>query len=464
MPYRDLRQFVKRLEEEGELVRVKTQVDAAHEIGAICRKVNNQFGPALLFENVKGYENSLVCNIWGTRKRYAMTLDTTEDKIISEFMRRIDGKGPIEPVLVKTGPCKENILIGDQVDITKFIFPIWNEKDGGPYITLPLCITKDPDTGIRNVATYRMMVHDRNTTGINLPPFRHLYMHRKKYLQRGEPIPLAIALGGPPVTHLAAVTPFPYGVDEFGMAGALQEEPLELVKCETVDLEVPAHAEIVLEGEIPIEETRPEGPYGEFTGYYGSWVQARPVFKIKAVTFRNKVMSHGLYNGVPLTEEAVLRGEPTELEAIRQTRHLDGLKKINFLHSTGDFVAVAQIHKTVDGQGKSIATGILGTSPGRWIKTLIMVDEDVDPCDMNAVNWAIATRVNPERDVEILHDFPGVELDPAMPHEEQTGMVRISKMIIDATKPVAVAYAEVCRPKPDVMSRVEKEWAKYGIS
>ena len=257
MPYKDLRQFIKRLEEEGELVRVKTEVDPAYEIGAILKKLSDRGGgPALIFENVKGHEVPLLCNLWGTTKRYAMCLETSPDKLPDTWMSRIDG-GPIAPVVVQSAPCKENILLGDQVDLDKFPFPVWNEKDGGRYLTTHLIISKDPHTGIRHVATYRMMVQDKRTTGVNLPPFRHLVRHRNMYREMGKPIPIAVVIGAHPLAHMTAVTAFPYGVDELAMAGALQGEPLEVVKCETVDLEVPATAEIVLEGEIPIDGKLP---------------------------------------------------------------------------------------------------------------------------------------------------------------------------------------------------------------
>lgn len=462
MPYKDLRQFIKRLEEDGELVRVNVEVDPVYEVGAILKRLSdNGGGPALLFEKVKGHEVPLLCNLWGTTKRYAMCLETTVDKLPDTWMSRIDG-GPIAPRMVKNAPCKENILLGDQVDLDKFPFPVWNEKDGGRYLTTHLIISKDPHTGIRNVATYRMMVQDKQTTGVNLPPFRHLVRHRNMYREMGKPIPIAVVIGAHPLAHMTAVTAFPYGVDELAMAGALQGEPLEVVKCETVDLEVPATAEIVIEGEIPLDDKLPEGPYGEFTGYYGSGIMDRSIFKINAITHRNNPICQGAYNGVPITEVHVVEATPLGIEILRQCRHL-GLQKLNFATNGCHFGAVAQIKKIYDGQGKSVALGILSTPPGRWIKNLTIVDEDIDPFDLGAVNWAIQTRCNPETDVEILKAMPGVELDPSMPYSEQVGMVRVSKLIIDATQTVAQPFAEVCRPHPETLEKVNREWKKYGI-
>ena len=185
--------------------------------------------------------------------------------------------------------------MGDDVDLSRLPIPIWNELDGGPYITFPCHISRDPETGIRNAAMYRAQVFDRNTVGILAAPYRHINIQGRK--QKG-PFPVAIALGLDPAIHIASVSAFPFGVDEIAMAGALRQEAVSLVKCETIPLEVPATAEIVLEGELLYDETREEGLFGEFTGYYGIKVE-RPTIKIKAMTFRNDPIYLGSYEGKP---------------------------------------------------------------------------------------------------------------------------------------------------------------------
>ena len=463
MVFADLREFLRCLEEQGELARVHVEVEKDHEIGAICRKVNDHAGPGLLFEKVRGYSVPLACNLLGTKKRFAMALGTSDGALTEEWLRRTS-LPPINPVLISRGACQENIFVGDGLDLLKmFPIPIWNELDGGPFITLPIVISRDPETGIRNAAMYRLQVHERNKLGILMAPYRHTEIHRGKASAEGRGLPVAIAIGTDPAVALAALAPLPFGVDEFAMAGALRGEPVEVVRCKTVDLEVPATAEIVLEGEILIGETKEEGPYGDFTGYYGAKVK-RPVVEIKAITHRDRPIYQGLYNGRPPTEEQIIRGLPIEIDIARQCP-LPGIKKINLtMGGCGAFNCVVSIEKKFEGYGKMIALAVLGTWGARFVKTLIIVDDDIDPFDWNQVEWALATRVQPHRDVEIIRDIVGCILDPSLPYQErQTGRSRTSKMIIDATKYDAAEFEVPCRPKQDVAEKVNREWAKYGI-
>ena len=461
MAYADLRQFLQRLEEEGELGRVQRPVELHYEIGAVCRKTLDLRGPALSFEAIRGHKVPLVVNLFATRRRYAMALETTPDEIHKRWIERT--QKPIEPVIVKTGPCKENIILGKDVDLRKFPIPIWNELDGGPYITLPCHISKHPVTGIRNASMYRGQVHDPKTIGILAAPYRHIVFHRNEALKRGEPLPVAIALGVDPAITVASVAAFPYEVDELTMAGALRGEPVELVRCETVPLEVPASAEIVLEGEIDPNELREEGLFGEFSGYYGIKL-ARPVIKIKAITHRNDPIYAGSYEGLPPHDTDLLMGIPIETEILRLVP-LPGIQKVHVTEGgCGAFNCVISIKKQFEGYGKMIGMAALGTWGARFVKTLIVVDDDVDAFDWTQVEWALATRVQPHRDVEIISDVVGCILDPSLPlHERQTGHSRTSKMIIDATKYDAAEFENPCRPKPEVMERVNREWAEYSI-
>ncbi|MDP6559772.1 MAG: UbiD family decarboxylase, partial [Candidatus Binatia bacterium] len=370
---------------------------------------------------------------------------------------------PIEPVIVKDGPCKDNIILGRDVNLGQFPIPIWNEFDGGPYITLPCHITKHPTMGSRNASMYRGQVHNPKTIGILAAPYRHIVLHRIEALKRGEPLPVAIALGVDPAITVASVASFPYGVDELAMAGALRGEPVELVRCETIPIEVPAASEIVLEGEIDPKETIEEGLFGEFSGYYGIKVP-RPVIKIKAITHRNSPIYAGSYEGLPPHDTHILMGVPIETE-IMSLVSLPGIKKVHVTESgCGAFNCVISVKKQFEGYGKMIGMAALGTWGARFVKTLIVVDEDIDPFDWTMVEWALATRVQPRRDVEIIGDVVGCILDPSLPlHEKQTGHSRTSKMIIDATMYDAAEFEIPCHPKKDVMELVEREWSEYGI-
>jgi len=463
MAYADLRDFLRRLEKEGELARVQVEVEKDHEIAAICRKVNDAGGPALLFEKIKGYEVPLACNLVGTKKRFAMALEMAEEALAEEWLKRTAAP-PLEPVLVAQGACQEKVLQGKEVDLLKnFPIPIWNELDGGPYITYPIVTSRDPETGRRNAAMYRMQVHDRNRVGILMAPYRHTEIHRGKASAQGRGLPIAIAIGADPSVYLAAVAPLPWGVDEMAAAGSLRGKPLEVVKCKTVDLEVPASAEIVLEGEILFNTRQEEGLYGDFTGYYGEKAM-RPVIEIRAITHRKQPIYQALYNGRPPTEEQILRGLPIEIDIAKQCT-LPGIVKVNLtMGGCGAFNCVVSIKKQFEGYGKMIALAVLGTWGARFVKTLIVVDDDIDPHDWTQVEWALATRVQPHRDVEIIKDVVGCILDPSLPlHERQTGHSRTSKMIIDATRYDAKEFEIPCRPRQDVMDKVLREWQKYGI-
>ncbi|MFQ5851751.1 MAG: UbiD family decarboxylase, partial [Candidatus Binatia bacterium] len=461
MAYADLREFLHRLEKEGELAHVRPLVEINYEIGAVCRKTLDLHGPALFFDNIRGHKIPLVVNLFATRRRYAMAIDTTPEELHRHWAEHT--LRPIEPLLVKNGPCKENVVNGKDVDLAEFPIPIWNELDGGPYITLPCHISKHPVTGSRNASTYRGQLHDSKTIGILAAPYRHIALHRNEALKRGEPLPVAIAIGVDPAITVASVASFPYEVDELAMAGALRGEPVELVPCETVPLEVPATSEVVIEGEIDPNEKIEEGLFGEFTGYYGIKMP-RPIIKIKAITYRNNPIYAASYEGLPPHDTDLLMGVPIETEILRLVP-LPGIQKVHVTEGgCGAFNCIISVKKQFEGYGKMIGMAALGTWGARYVKTLIVVDEDVDPFNWTEVEWALATRVQPHRDVEILKDLVGCVLDPSLPlRERQTGHSRTSKMIIDATAYNANEFEIPCRPKPDVMEKVNREWAEYGI-
>jgi 4-hydroxy-3-polyprenylbenzoate decarboxylase len=361
--------------------------------------------------------------------------------------------------MVAKGPCQENVLMGDAADLTKFSTPIWNELDGGPFITFPCHISKDKD-GNRNVGMYRGHVFGPRELGIYAGAYRHIIAHQKTV---ADAFPVAIALGNDPAVSIAATTPFPYGVDEIGMAGALRGAPVEMVRCVSVPLEVPATAEIVIEGTITKGDERPEGPYSEFTGH-ATRILTRPIIRISAITHRNGAIHHGSYNGRPPHESLVMTSVPMEAE-IKRLTPLPGIKQVNVTEEgCGAFICVVSCHKAYEGMARQLALGVLGTPSGRFIKILIMVDDDIDVFRPEDVQWALATRVQPDRDVEILREMTGILIDPSVdPADRAAGWARTSKMIIDATRYKAKDFEPVARPMPKVMEEVERNWARYGI-
>lgn len=463
MPYDDLRAFIGKLEDTGEIVHIPMEVDWEYEIGAVTRRTLDVVGEAnkaLLFEKPKGYNTPIIVNVVGSRKRFFMALDTSPENFHRDWIER--SKKTMKPKLVDGGPCKENICLGDKVNLLDFPIPLWNERDAGRYITSPCVITKDPETGDMNVGSYRMMVHDERSTSLNIAPFRHARMHMEKAWAKGEPFPVAIAIGVDPAIWIASVAPYPFGTDELAMASAIRGEPVELVKCETIPVEVPATAEIILEGEIPPNVFKEEAPFGEYTGYDGGRVK-NPVIEIKAITYRDNLIYQASCVGRPPHEDNTMRCILHEAEILSQLAN-HPIKKIHMTEGgCGGYFCIASIEKKYEGEGKQVGMAILGAAPPcRWIKNLIIVDEDIDPFDRTQVDWAMSTRFQPGKDVEIITDIAGPGLDPSRPNIDND---LTSKLLIDATKPLSwKGFRYETKPKRAVLEQVEKEWNKYGIT
>ncbi|MFQ5850321.1 MAG: UbiD family decarboxylase [Candidatus Binatia bacterium] len=464
MPYRDLRAFLEQLEREGEVLRVEPEVDLRYEVGAVCRLALDREGVegnrVLYFSRPKGYSRPLAVNLLSTRKRYAMALECSPNEIHQEWIRRT--RNPVEPRIVEDGPCREVVHVGKDVDLFQLPIPLWNERDGGHYITFPCQISKDPETGIRNAGMYRAMAHDKKSLGILAGPYRHIRHHFEKAHARGNSLPVAIVVGMDPTIYAATLAPFPVGVDEIAMAGALRGEPVDMVPCETIPLEAPAGAEVVIEGEIPPGVLREEGPFGEFTGYYGGQAP-RPVIQVKAITHRKDFIFQESYEGLPHNETCLAWGICNETELIRQCP-LPGISKVHFTPGGGGGLhVVVSINKEYDGHGKMVGLSVLGTTAGRTAKIVTVVDDDIDPYDLNQVDWAVATRARVDRDVEIVKDLGANILDPTMTMHEKGGASRTDKMVIDATKPILEPLQPECRPHRRVMEEVTRNREKYGI-
>lgn len=466
MPYYDLREFLETIEKKGQLARVRRPVKLQHEISAVCRRALDLAGmeknKALLFENVDGSSIPVLANLLSTRSRYALAMETQVEQIHERFMAA--ATRPIKPVLVKDGPSQEVVKTGEEVDLFQLPIPTWFELDPAPYITACCQITKDPETGTGNIGIYRAMVHDRNHLGILAAPYRHLAIQCRKAHERNQSFPVAICLGPDPTIYMAAQAPLPFGQDEMALAGALRGEPVEMVKCLTIDLEVPATAEVILEGEMLPGMMMEEGPFGELTGYYGGPRALRPAITIKAITHRRNPIFHATLQGRPPNESSIISLIPNEVEVLRNVR-LPGLRTIHITEGSASFVAVASIHKLYEGYGKVMAAAILSTEPGRLIKTLIVVDEDIDPFDRHLIDWALATRFQPAEDAVILKGVPGVTLDPSMAAQErEQNTNRTSKIIIDATRPLRPDFPQEASVAPAVMNRVVENWPNYGIN
>jgi UbiD family decarboxylase len=460
MGFAGLREFIELLEREGELARITTPVALDQELGAVCVTSLRGRGPALLFERPGGTEMPIFINALASRKRYALAMQCEPQEVHREWNRRVSQ--PLPPVPVDGGPCQEVVLEGDDINILDLPAPRLNQLDGGAFLTLCCHHTRDPATGIRNVGIYRNQVHGRRTLGILSGPYTNFMLQHRK--APNQPFPIAIAVGVDPRLVMAASCPFPFGTDELAMAGAIRGKPFEVVKCRTVPLVVPADAEVVLEGYLKPDEKQEEGPFGEFTGHYGGLKMPRPTIHLTAMTRREQPILHLAYQGAPPHETDVLTAVGKESEILRNIT-LPGVKTVHLTEGgCGVFHVVVAIDKLYEGYGKMVGLAIFGSPPGRHIKQVTVVDDDVDPFDAAAVEWAVSTRVQPHRDIEIMSGLTGIFLDPSLPKEEQEGPARTSKILIDATRYDAKDFAPVCLPARDVMAKVEREWGRYGIS
>ncbi len=474
----DLPSFIQRLDEEGELARVKAEVDWKYELSAIARKVYGPPpGPALLFEKVKDYDSPVFVGGLHTLRRVAIALgldpQIDEASLVKEYVSRLEH--PVKPVIVDSGPCKENIYFDDDVDVLKFPVPLWGERDGGRYIgTWHQVVTKDPETGWTNVGTHRMMVHERNICGIFFPPFQHIALMYAKYQKMNRPMPIAISIGNDPVGILVSTSAFPAGVNEWTMAGALRGRPMELVKGETVDLEVPAHSQIVLEGEILPLERRAEGPFGEHTGFYGGGIRPLPIVKVKCITHRNNPIFRGTVMGRPITEDSRITSINLAAQAMTayRTSGFLGVTAVRFPPG-GDpwFCSMISIKKSYSSHALDAGRLLLSSKVGKFTKLVIVVDDDIDIYNFDQVLWVLNTRFQAGRDMHITHNESGSGLDPSVRHDF---LGFTDKMIMDATWTTTPDFPprddwDGERHPPEVVTGeeikklVEKRWKEYGI-
>jgi 4-hydroxybenzoate decarboxylase len=438
MPYKDLRDFLKRLESEGQLLRVEKEVLPEPDIGAAAYaagQISN--GPAIFFEKIRGYDQkNVVMNVHGSWRHFALMLDLPVDtplrQLLEELGRRWD-RFPVSPVLVNSSPLKE-IIIKKDINIFNEL-PVFriNEYDGGPYLSKAIVVSKDPeDIKNQNLGIYRLQVKDKDRLGIQTAAQHDIAVHLRKAEELNRPLPIAIAIGNDPIITLVGGMPLQYHEDEYEMAGALRREPTEIIRAETVDLMVPAGAEIVLEGEILPRKRAIEGPFGEYTGFYSATMRQAEV-KIRAITRRrDPIIFENLYIGKPWSEHDYILGLITSVTIYKQLKAMaPEVVSVNamYCHGLGTIISTKS---RVAGYGKIVGAKLLATPHGLvYPKVIIIVDEDIDPFNLNEVMWALVTRFRADRDLVLIPNAPGSTLDP-------TGYPRglVTRMILDATTPV----------------------------
>lgn len=427
------------------LIKVEKEVDPKTQMGTLCSEAKK----AILFESVKGYPNWKVCDgLVKLREQQALLFETTPDKVVQELAKRL-AKGPEECKMVSSGPVKEKILIGDEADLSKLPVITHTKTCGGPYIGAGTCITKDPETGIRNLACLRMQVFGKDSTGVQMAP-RHTWMNYQKYEKESKPMPMAVAIGMHPAYEVATNYTTSYGVDEFGFVESMLGEPAELVKCETIDMEVPASAEIVIEGEVLPKVRVDEGPFAEFTGYSraSAGKNVTPLFKVKAITMREDAIYRHIQT-IRFTDHQALIAMPMEASLYNRIKDVGGLidlKNVYVPSWGGAFVVIIQMVPRFDGEARSAILAAL-SSVYHHPKVVIVVDEDVDITDPREIIWSLGTRVDPAEDVIVI-PASGIanSLDIVQPilAELPSGSVyRVGNKIgIDATKPSTLREKE----------------------
>ena len=475
----DLKGFISLLESKGELVRVREKVSYNLEIAEITDRVSKSNGPALFFENVENSDFPVVTNLFGSYKRMAWALGVEEIEDVPKRIEKLLSQKPPEtlldkikmlpqlfefakyfPKVVKSAPCQE--VVEENPDVTKLPALFCWPKDGGRFITLPLVFTKDPETGVRNCGMYRMHIYDAKTTGMHWHLHKDGSHHYIKAEKLGKRLEVAVAIGGDPAVIYSATAPLPAGIDEMLFAGFLRKEPVELVKCKTVDLEVPANAEFVLEGYVDPYERRVEGPFGDHTGFY-SPAEEYPVFHITCITRRKSPIYPATLVGKPPMEDCYM-AKATERIFLPLLR-LDFPEIVDMnLPMEGVFhnCAIISIKKTYPGQAKKVINGLWGKGQMMFAKLIIVVDEDVNVQDLQYTAWRILNNVDWKRDV-LITEGPVDALDHSASFPRYG-----SKMGIDATRKsreegMMRDWPEEIEMSEEIKKLVSEKWERYGI-
>lgn len=480
MIFQDLREFLDFLEKKKELVRITAEVDPVLEVTEITDRISKKGGPALLFENPKGSNIPIAINLFGSyqrmswalgvddfntvSKKFSHFLNVDVDLTLRQKMETLYGLYKLstsKPKEVRKAPCQE--VIRDR-DFSLFDYPVlktWPD-DGGRFITLPLVITKDPESGKQNLGMYRMQVFDDRSTGMHWHTHHDGAVNFRKTIKAGKRMEVAVALGGDPITIFSATAPLPYGIEELFFAGFLRGAPVEVVRAKTVDLLVPANAEIILEGYVGAEETRREGPFGDHTGYY-SVAAEYPVFHITCITQRKNPIYPATIVGRPPMEDCYM-GKATErmfLPFIRM--QFPEIVDVNLpLEGVFHNCALISIRKAYPMHARKIMNAIWGLGQMMFTKFIFIYDEDVNVQDTSEAAWKAFNNVDPARDI-LISEGPLDVLDHSSPKP-----IYGAKMGIDATKKwpeegYQREWPDEITMSGEIKKLVEQRWKEYGI-
>ncbi len=482
MPFEDLRGFVRELERQGELKRIALSVDPHLEITEFADRAVKSGGPALLFENPRGSEIPLLINAFASMRRMELALGVGN---IEEIAGRISGflemqqpQGLLDklkllpklselsaafPKMVTDGPCKE-VILREGFSLDDFpILHCW-PGDGGRFITLPMVFSKNPDSGKRNCGMYRMQVFDSRTTGMHWQKHKQGAEHYRRLAAEGKQtrMPVAVAIGSDPVTTFSAILPLPPAIDEMMFAGFLRGRPVEMIKCETCDIEVPANSEIVLEGYLNLGELRREGPFGDHTGFY-SLDDEYPVFHVECVTRRKRPIYAATIVGPPPMEDFFMGKAIERIFLPLMRTQLPEVRDI-CMPAEGVFhnLILVSIRKSYPGQARKVMHAIWGLGQAMFSKCIVVVDEDVDVQNTAEVAWKALNNIDPQRDIEFcLGPVDSLDHSSRLPNYG-------SKMGVDATTKLRTEgftrrWPNVIEMSPEVKLRVDDLWKRAGL-
>jgi 4-hydroxy-3-polyprenylbenzoate decarboxylase len=464
----DLRTWLNEVDKLGQLM----MVEGVHwdlELSTLTEIINerSKTRPAILFDRIKDYPQGyrVAANLVSSVGRLALTLGMkagmSDMDFVQAWRQQVKKITPIPAKTVSTGPLFENVKEGKEINVFKFPVPRWHELDGGRYIgTDDLVITRDPEEDWVNVGTYRIMVHGPDRLGLHMSPGKHGRVHKDKYHARGKPLPIAVSFGHHPINFVFASTDVPNRVNEYDYAGGVLGSPLEVVKGPLTGLPIPADAEMAIEGEVAADDVLPEGPFGEWTGYYASNQPAVPVIQIKALYFRNDP----ILCGFPLLKPSA--GDNIHFSLMRSSLVWNALDEAGvpdvkgvWCHpSCGRFLTVVSIKQRYPGHARQ--TGMIasqcrtGAYLGRYV---IVVDDDVDITDSEEVLWVLSSRSDPAQSIEILRRAWSGPLDPRIPRDE---VGHSSRAVIDATRPYEWRdkFPKVSGASRELKDKVANNW------
>ena len=472
IPYTNMRDWIEEAEKLGEVKYVESAT-WERDIGMASEVVqHDENAPCVIFGQIPGsLEGSRVLVNFFAGKRMNMTLgfptDLSKLELTDAFRTTyMEDIKELAHEIVEDGPILENVVEGDDIDVEVFPSPIWHEDDGGRYIgTGSYNVTRDPETGWINVGTYRVMIHSKNEVGFYISPGKHGRIHRDKYEARGEPMPTVIVCGGDPMTFLMGSSEIPNGMCEYDVVGAFRGEPMKLVEGKHTGLPFPADAEIVLEGFVHPGDKRSEGPFGEWTGYYGSRMRAEPVMEIKAIYYRNNPILFGCPAQRPPYEVGRFRAI-TRSAMLKENIKAAGVPDVEsaWLHEVGTArmlmgVAIKQRYPGHSKQAGHVACQCqVGAYAGKYV---VVTDEDVDVSNLEELIWAMLTRSDPATSIDIIKGAWSTHLDPRIsPEDKEAGNLTNSRAIIDACRPFhwKDEFPPVNSPSLDLARESREKW------